>query len=81
MTLITLTPGQLDSLSHAEGRVRFADPQGRVILEIEHLDLDPHRLRASTIPELIEELSDDELDEESLRLRLETYVPVAWYRQ
>ena len=80
MTLITLTPEQFQSLSQAEGRVLFADPQGRVIAEVEHFELNPHRLRATTISELIEELSDDDLDEESLKLRLENYVPVAWNR-
>ncbi len=76
MTLITLNPDQLDSLSHAEGRVAFADSQGRVVLEIQRAELDPHRLRATTIPELIKELSDEELDEDSLKEILDNYKPV-----
>ena len=73
MILITLTPDQLDSLSHAEGPVAFADSQGRVVLEVERPGLDPHRLRATTIPELIEELSDDDLDPEELQRILDNY--------
>lgn len=75
MTLITLTPDQLDVLSHAEGPVRFADSNGRVVLEVERTGLDPHRLRATTIPELIQELSDDDLSEEELKKILDNYKP------
>lgn len=76
MTLITLTPEQLDSLSHAEGSVQFADSHGRIVLEVDTASLDPHRLRATTIPELIEELSDDDWDEEELKEIVDNYKPV-----
>ena len=81
MTLITLTSDQSNSLSQADGGVVFADPQGRVILEIDPSRIDPNRLRATTITEMIEELSEKELNEAQLKQMLEVFVPVAWYRK
>lgn len=75
MTQITLTPEQFESLSHASGRVLFSDPQGRTFVEVELVADDPHRLRATTISELIEELDEDEWDEEELKEILANFQP------
>ncbi len=81
MTQITLTPDQFASLSQASGRVLFSDPQGRIFVEVERIVEDPHRLRATSIRELIDELKEDELDEEGLQEILENYKPVATLSQ
>ena len=47
---------------------------------IERVETDPHRVKATTISELLVELSEDELSEDELKSRLEHFTPVAWYR-
>lgn len=76
MTQITLTPEQFESLSQASGRILFSDAQGRDFVYVERVEEDPHRLRATTIPELIEELDENDLTEDELKAILENYKPV-----
>ena len=80
MTQITLTPDQFESLSQAKGRVRFIDSRGCVFVDAELIEPDPHQVQATTISELLDELSEDELSEDELKSRLENFTPVAWYR-